>query len=229
MKKTILLIFISVYPAFSQKVAVLVGGSVFIGKRSFVEPGNGSRETIDINDTKPRNAFTPGLEVRVNPRGRVAFGVGYQRWAMEQAPKHFSTPWWIDMTKEHSRYDLSGEAAGKVLIGTAYVNFTKKSAVQPFIGIGAGYSWFNTVRRTYNIWQNVDILTPELKALILNSGITMDQYQNPPAEVTTQEVNKYVLKGVAGFNVYPAKHLMLSFDGGYVNGPAANFSIGLTF
>lgn len=214
---------------FAQKMAVLVQGISKFDNPSFPRFFEKEDDLVRLNQTKFRETFFPGIEVRLNPRGRVAFGVGYQRWVLEQPPRHYSNPWWVDPTKEFNRYDISGEVTAKVLVGTLYVNFSKNSIVQPFVGIGGGYSQLKLIKRLYNAWQNIDIFSPEEKKIILDSGMTLDQYQNPPMEIWTQEKKKYILKGVGGFNVYPIKHLVFSFDGGYVNGPTASFSVGLSF
>jgi len=108
----------------------------------------------------------------------------------------------------------SSRATDKVraneVTGTLYINLVKKGPVRPFLGGGGGVAMVKDYH-TYN-------------------EDTYRQRVFYPAG-TKAEFSTVVLtiRGLGGVNIYPAKHVILSLGGGYINGPALNVGVGFTF
>ncbi len=197
-------------PVFAQgNVSVLFEGAALVGKPQFFGP-NTTPEARNILEhggaLEAKSRLFPGVEVRFNQDGRLTLGVGFQKWNLEKF-EHFS---FADPAtgKEVNRYDVTRKANGNVIAGTLYVNLLTRGPARPFIGVGSGIA---LLKGSYTI------------ANIVDMG------QNRLGETQTADLLKPVVKGVAGLNIYPTKHLVLSLGGGYINGPAANFGVGVTF
>lgn len=182
-------------------VAILVGGTSIQGELKNFE-GLGADSQL-----------FPGIEVRFNEKGRVAFGVSYQRWRLNQDPVNNSIV--VDRNDEKLlvSWDESAEANGSVFFTTLYVNLLTRGKVRPFIGGGPGFAMLDVSSHMTNI---VDVNPP----FFVDGG---------GDKTFSESQTKILAKGVAGVNIYPAKHLVLSVGGGYINGPAISFGAGVTF
>jgi len=184
------LFFVPFFANAQGNVAVLFNGNVPFGKVSFLTEKDFSR------NVEAESRIFPGVELRLNQDGRVAFGVGFQQWKLKKEGSYVSG--W-----DTSEVKTSHVGTGNVITGTVYVNFTEDRAVQPFVGFGGGILLMN--------WENKEMF----------SDGSVYSYSN--------KRNNLVVKGVAGVNVFPSRHFVISFSGGYVNGPAAVIGFGVTF
>jgi opacity protein-like surface antigen len=194
--------------AFAQgKTSFLFDGVVLTGKAHFFGP-NTTPEARNILEhggpLEAKNRLFPGIELRFNQSGRLTFGVGVQRWNLEKF-EHFS---YIYPDGGEYRYDRIRKADGEVVTGTLYVNLLTRGPARPFVGVGSGIALLKGSRTIANI---------------------VDKNQSFPDSIQTADLLKAVVKGVAGLNVYPTKHLVLSLGGGYINGPALTLGAGFTF
>lgn len=112
-------------------------------------------------------------------------------------------------------WDEFSGASAHTVVGTLYINILSHGKIRPFVGFGGGYAPFKARRSITNYQTNPLLATP---------GFTL-----PSNIVTTGTFSRAMVNGVAGFNFYPAKHLVLSLGGGYINGPAIKLGAGLTF
>jgi len=197
------------------KTSVLFDGVVLTGKPAFLGKSTGN---VDASSLKAKNSVFPGIEVRFNQAGRVTFGVGFQKWELTSgSPEHFSSqlpPEWGYGSGEWSHYDKAYAAKASVIVGTVYINLITKGKVRPFVGVGGGVNFIESESRLTGIWLN---------PVVPGGG------GNQPDQISSWKYNQYLAKGVAGVNIYPVKHLLVSVSGGYVGGPALNFGVGVTF
>jgi len=189
------------------KTSVLFDGVVLTGKAHFFGP-NTTPEAQNILEyggpLEAKNRLFPGIELRFNQSGRLTFGVGVQRWNLEK----FEHSSYIDPDGVECRYDEIRRADGEVVTGTLYVNLLTRGPARPFVGVGSGI------------------------ALLKGSGAIANivyRGKSYPDSIQTADLLKAVVKGVAGLNIYPAKHLLFSIAGGYINGPALTLGAGFTF
>ncbi len=161
----------------------------------------------------PLDTFGPGIEYRTNPRGRVSWGIGYNR---QNAPSQTIT----DLTRTSTDsmgnlilHTLTNEVAGAkldVISVTAYINILTRNIVQPFIGIGGGVR----IAEAEGTFTFTDVLFPQFSE------------QFPISEKTYDAV----LKGVMGASVFPVDRLIIiSGGGGYQNGGMGFFQVGVVF
>lgn len=172
-----------------------------------------SGQISGFNQLEAEKTVFPGVELRFNDNGRVAFGIAYQRWELEQDPTHVSFSVFRQDKELLVSYDESSDARGNVVFASVYVNITTHGKVRPFVGGGPGIGIFRISNRIRNI---VDVVPP-----FFESG-TVDT-------TSTESRTKILAKGVAGLNIYPTKHFVISLGGGYLNGPAVTFGAGVTF
>jgi len=220
-------------PAFGQgNTSILFDGTVLVGNPQFF--GKSARDVVDLNQMKAKTIF-PGVEVRFNQQGRVTFGIAYKRWSLKQGPEHFSGSWGRYPFAWYVERDESSKATANAVLGTLYVNFTKRGKVRPFVGVGVGYASFKTeVIGTNEVSLEVMPLdpysvapTPEEMAAALAEGKAMADIYYPPLKTGTAP--RPLVEAVGGLNIYPAKHVVLSLGAGYISGPAFNFGAGFTF
>jgi len=208
----IILLSVAATPVLGQgKVAIMFDGVTPVGNMNFFGRTTG---VTDLGAMKPSNVLLPGLEVRVHPKGRASLGVGYPRWSLKSGPEPredriVNGP---NAGEIACTYNLTQKADANVVVGTVYVNLTRNDKIRPFIGAGAGYASFRSA---------VDLTDHWWSPLIVGSR---------PKEVHYREtLQRVVIKGVGGLNIYPAKRVFLSIGGGYISGPAVNFGAGITF
>ncbi|MDO8644547.1 MAG: hypothetical protein Q7S00_06255, partial [bacterium] len=184
-----------------------------------------------------RSVF-PGVEIRFNQNGRVAFGVGYQRWSMDGSPDTFfvrfcqkggfcSVSGSGNLITHHPRDGKpllsstnTGRADVNVIFSTVYFNLVNLAdgKIRPFLGFGGGILLVEKI----NSWTSY--IHPDAEEVV-GFKPTLER----PEGTSSENFFKPMVKGVAGVNIFPGAHTMFSISGGYSNGKIVNFGFGFVF
>jgi len=194
----------AVFPAFGQaNFGAVLFNPVFANE---FRPPAGQNE----GESFPVDRFGPGLEYRTNPRGRISWGIGYQR---QNVPLQTITDEELFTDDQgnlllHFIYEDQFDATVDVISATAYINILTRKVVQPFIGIGGGVG--------IGKGDGTSTFTDVLNDVVEQSPISEKTYD-------------LVLRGVAGASVFPHEHVILTGGGGYQNGGVGFFQVGFVF
>ena len=109
-----------------------------------------------------------------------------------------------------SSSSATDKARANEVTGALYINLVKKGPVRPFLGGGGGVAM---VKNDHT--ENEDAYW---NRVFYPAGT---KYESSAVVPT--------IRGLGGVNIYPAKHVILSLGGGYINGPALNVGVGVTF
>lgn len=230
----VLFLFSAGLPVYSQgNTAVLVEGTALRGSPRFYSDNA-------LSSTTPSKSVFPGVEVRFNQNGRVTIGAGYQNWRLSTP----SETYFLDFCPKGKFCPLPGnpnpgtgefithhpetgeplasvtensQADGHLLSSTVYINILKKGLVRPFVAGGGGIAFLKqTFRTTVFVHPNIE-------------EVIGYQFKFDLPESRQENFKKLTVKGVAGVNVFPGAHTIVSFSGGYHNGTVLNFGFGFTF
>ena len=165
--------------------------------------------------------FTPGIEYRTNPRGRVSWGIGLEQLKLKRQQ---SGTWINAQTASQQRIAWTDRyVSGKInaVTATAYINILTQRMIQPFVGIGGG-AGLGKIE-----YENHTAVDPAF----LNDPVMGNLLRSLQGQVTTNRQKTYdaVLKGVVGASFFPNPHLVISGSPGYKNGAAGLFQFGVVF
>jgi hypothetical protein len=147
-------------------------------------------------------SFSPGVEFRTNPRGRVSLGAAYQEMRLLYQQNGSFVDLAVDPATGHYYPVYTDKyVSGKIdaAIGTAYINLLTHRVIQPFVGLGGGIGF-----------GKIDYISP---------GV--GRYRGKSYEV--------VYKGGIGVNVFPKDRILISASGGYQNGAVGMVQFGFVF
>jgi hypothetical protein len=202
-------LFLSTLPVMGQgHYAVLFDGVVPRGDSLKFIAFRTDLERLEVADS-----VWPGFEFRFNQDGWVSVGIGYHRFRMAGSPRQIVFSWIGDTVG--GAYISEESAEVDQLPVTVYVNLPGHRVARPFVGVGAGVYRLAITEARYDYFNLNDWGGP-------NSP-------TGPLEPLHEKKFDVVAKAVGGVNVFPQKHLILSFAVGYQNGAALTFGAGVTF
>ena len=236
----ILLIFLVTLPTYSQvpstgsersekgNTAILFEGSYLKDSAKFMG------EDKKWNSTK---SVFPGVEVRFNQNGRVTIGVGYQLWQLDAPSETYLQQFLVcdrptaggcpisANTRTITHHPQTGEplasttfaseAEGHLVSSNVYLNILKKGKVRPFVAGGGGAVF---LKKTFH---TTSFVHPNLKDVIGREF----QFEKSENTYSANSVSASI-KTVAGVNIFPMSHTVISLSGGYHNGTVFNLSLG---
>src|SRR3989338_8684157 len=211
------------------------------GNRAILFEGTflkGSAEFFgDSKEWSSVKSVFPGVEVRFKQNGRMTIGVGYQRWQLDAPSETYLTGFLVcdrptaggcpisANTRTITHHPQTGEplasttfaseAEGHLLSSTVYVNILKKGKVRPFVAGGGGVVF---LKKTFH---TTSFVHPNLKDVIGREF----KFEKPENTYSANSVSASI-KTVAGVNIFPMSHTVISLSGGYHNGTVFNLSLG---
>ena len=199
------------------KTTILVGANAHLG--DIKSPG-GNNFLAAFETT---GKLAPAVELRFRQNKVLGFGVEYVHNTKLERPREV-----INIQGENGQtiagYTLSGDAKVNFLLGNINLS-TSRGKARPFLSLGAGLAQTEVTNRVSDGFVVTGLYEDSPRMKMFQKQIATA----PVAGATTEKSVGLAVKAMVGMNFFPHKNFLISFGGGYLNGPAANLKVGVTF